>query len=278
MNPRYRIPLAFLILFMGVFLFSFQTHAAKPVAHISSFKGDAVVLSDKEFMDVKLGLSLMHGDRIQTRNGEVEITFNDGALMKVRPYSSIMVQEGEERRGFLSALKPKKLVRRITLFVGRLWFKTGKPGTMSYLQTPTAVCGVRGTEVEIQVQWLAGEIINYLNTITGEVDFFGEFRDIIELTLEEAKKSAEYCSAFKLIDDAYNVKDDPAVAEEARLKAIAAGLIILKDNPYLPDDLKDAILKALGEEEIVEVLKEVELPDTETTEQEKKQEEASPSQ
>jgi hypothetical protein len=152
---------------------------------------------------------------------------------------------------------------------------------MNYLQTPTAVCGVRGTEVETQVQWVsyvAEEVINYLNVITGEVDRFGEFRDFIELTLEEARKSAEYCSAFKLIDDAYKVKDDPELAEGARLKAIAGGLLILKDNPNLPNEVKDAVLKALGEEEIVGILEEIEFPDTETTEEEVHQEAASPSQ
>ena len=78
MNPRFRILLVFLILFMGVFLLIPQTYAAKPIAKISSFKGEVSLLSGKKFITINLGQPLMDGDRIQTKEGEVEITFSDG--------------------------------------------------------------------------------------------------------------------------------------------------------------------------------------------------------
>ena len=119
--PRYFI----FALFAGLSFCSSQSIAAIPIAKISSFKGEVIIQADTKFRKVtQIGQELNDGDRIQTKQGEAQITFNDGAVMKVRPFTNASIREGEEESGFW-VFKTKKPVRRVTCFVGKLWLKSG---------------------------------------------------------------------------------------------------------------------------------------------------------
>lgn len=96
----------------------------------------------------QVGQVLFAGDRVQTRDGEVQITFDDGAILKVRPFTNIVIEEREEKTGWW-IFKKKNPVRRITNFVGKLWFKSGVSKRKNFLQTPTAVCGLRGSDGDL---------------------------------------------------------------------------------------------------------------------------------
>ena len=125
MNPRLRALIIFMAFFIGMSFVVPLADAAAPIAKISSFKGEVILLSGNEIIDIKTGQPLINGDKIQTKKGEVEIEFNDGALMKVREFSSSMIQEKEEETGWW-VFKARKTVRRMTCLVGRLWFKSGR--------------------------------------------------------------------------------------------------------------------------------------------------------
>jgi len=83
------------------------------------------------------------GTKIRTGNdGQVEIAFDNGSLLKLQPSSSLV----------LSAAKRQKPKNSIVLFFGRVWSKVTKSDETSYeVNTPNAVCGVRGTEFETGV-------------------------------------------------------------------------------------------------------------------------------
>jgi hypothetical protein len=173
MNPRSRGLIVFLILCMGIVFLNSQAYAQKPIAKVSSFTGEVFMKSDTNvFRVTQIGQILHDGDFIQTKEGEVQITFNDGALMKIRPYTNTMIQEREERSGFW-LFKTKKLVRRMTVFVGKLWFKSGVSKRKNFLQTPTAVCGVRGSIVEAGYD----NVDSLLNLIEGLVDKLGPWTE-----------------------------------------------------------------------------------------------------
>jgi len=168
MNPKPRI--LFLGFIIVMFLLAARADASGPIAQITGFKGEVLIQSDtKVFRLTRLGLPLKDGDRIQTKEGEVTITFNDGALMKIRPFSSTTIQQREEKSGFW-IFKTRKAVRRITCFIGKLWFNTGASKRRHYLQTPTAVCGVRGSDGDIGFD----TVNTYLNMYTGEADIVGD--------------------------------------------------------------------------------------------------------
>ena len=90
MNLKFRSPLFFFALFSAVLFLVPQALASNPIAKISEFQGEVIVQSGQNIFSVKqVGQVLNEGDRIQTQQGEVQITFDDGALMKVRPFSRL---------------------------------------------------------------------------------------------------------------------------------------------------------------------------------------------
>jgi hypothetical protein len=81
------------------------------------------------------------GTRIRTgKKGRAEVELDDGSRLRVKPRSSLM----------LSKLKRhKKKKTSVLLFFGQLWSKVTKTvssGNKYEVNTPNAVCGVRGTE------------------------------------------------------------------------------------------------------------------------------------
>ena len=162
----------FLLFLVGSFVLTPGADAATPIASISAFDGDVSILSDYKMTKVtQAGQVLKQGDRVQVKVGFATVTFNDGATLNVNPYSSAMIQEQEEETGFW-IFKVKKTVRRITCFIGKLKFKSGKSIQDNYLQTPTAVAGLRGTEAEVGYD----NVNNYLNMISGELaTTYGDF-------------------------------------------------------------------------------------------------------
>ena len=226
MSPRFRVLLIFLTLFIVVPLFDSQTHAARPVAQISSFKGEVIIQSDTRIVRVtQIGLTLKDGDRIQTKQGEVQIIFNDGAVMKIRPFTNTMIQERKEKRG-LWIFKTKRAVRRITLFVGKLWFKSGVSNRRNYLQTPTAVCGVRGTVGEAGFDPIT--YTTFLNMIEGEADVIG---NVIRGFFEEggagwAEKSPVWTELVRAVD--MYAKAEETGKPTDRTKALVGALKVIK--------------------------------------------------
>jgi len=170
MSSKLKLFLVSWIVGLCTFVFANGAFAAKPVAKLTAFKGEVLVLSGTGVKQItQKGVVLNEGDKIQTKNGEAEVTFDDGAVMKLSPFTSSMVQEREEESGWL--FKTKNPVRRLTVFVGKLWFKSGSSQKKNFVQTPSAVCGLRGTELEVGYD----NVKSYLNTISGETQTLGEF-------------------------------------------------------------------------------------------------------
>jgi hypothetical protein len=93
----------------------------------------------------QVGTRLPVGTQVRTgADGEAEIQFEDGSLLKMQKGSSIL----------LSANKRQKQKNAVLLFFGRLWSRVSPSHTSdsSYeISTANAVCGVRGTEFDTQV-------------------------------------------------------------------------------------------------------------------------------
>jgi len=235
MNPRFRILPLFLTLFIGVSFLASQTDAAKPIAQISSYKGEVLIQSDTKIIRVtQIGLALNDGDRIQTKQGEVKITFNDGAVIKIRPFSNTMIQEREEKSGFW-IFKTKKAVRRITCFIGKLWFKAGVSKRKNYLQTPTAVCGVRGSDGDIGFD----NVNTYLNMYTGEAEVVGKVMRgfFADPGIDAATKSRVYESLVKAYGKTQEAEATGKAVDlaQARVEALqvvsAASTVLAENNP-----------------------------------------------
>jgi hypothetical protein len=142
------------IVFLGCVVFlgiSFSLpHLCFPQEHqvgrIAFYSGDTQVKRAKEevWKQVEVNMSVYYGDTIRTRkNSMVEIDLVDGGSFKIYPNTEIalntIISPVERRNSFL-------------LFFGRIWMKISKYAARlkGYeIQTPTAVAGVRGTELGI---------------------------------------------------------------------------------------------------------------------------------
>ena len=229
---RYKSSLFMLVLAvaLGLLLVVPQVKAEMPVGKIASFSGEVYVLSGKKVFSVsQVGQVLNAGDRIQTKDGEAEIHFTDGAIMKVSPYTTSMVQERMEETGFWP-FKTKSLVRRLTCFVGKLWFKSGKQVKTNYLQTPTAVAGLRGSEAAVGYD----NATSYLEGVSGDLfETYGTFvegffenpgvdaatKNQVYQALAQAAETGDVASAEAAIAAAgmsLANNPDPTVAKEAQ--------------------------------------------------------------
>ena len=98
-----------LLFYMGSF-----AHGAEMVAEITAFEGEVIVLTGAKAVRVEnVGHPLNEGDRIQTKEGQTEVTFSDGAIINISPYTTTQIQVKEEESGFW-IFKTKATVRRIT--------------------------------------------------------------------------------------------------------------------------------------------------------------------
>ncbi|MBW1962341.1 MAG: hypothetical protein JRJ04_12920 [Deltaproteobacteria bacterium] len=110
-----RIHRTIFLVLLAVLLLVPVCNAAIPVARISGFEGEVFVLTDAKILRVEqIGHVLNEGDRVQTREGRAEITFDDGAVLNLWPFTNTQIQVKEEKTGFW-IFKARKTVRRITL-------------------------------------------------------------------------------------------------------------------------------------------------------------------
>ncbi|MDF1593686.1 MAG: hypothetical protein P1P89_19430 [Desulfobacterales bacterium] len=218
----------FLLFLVGGFVLAPGADAATPIASISAFDGEVSILSDYKIVKVtRAGQVLKQGDRVQVKVGFAAVTFNDGATLNVNPYSSALIQEQEEETGFW-IFKVKKTVRRITCFIGKLKFKSGKSIQDNYLQTPTAVAGLRGTEAEVGFD----NVNNYLNMISGELAAtYGDFiRGFFENPGVDAATKNQVFQALEKAKDTAETGNQQA-AQVAALEVIQTAAQEMTKNP-----------------------------------------------
>jgi hypothetical protein len=243
-----------MLLLLGIFLLFPASGTAAPIAKVSQFQGEVLIVSGDQLSRVtSVGQPINDGDSVQTKNGEAQITFNDGALMTVRPYTNIVIQEAEEQRGWF-LFKAKDLVRRITCQVGNLWFKSGASARKNYLQSPTAVCGLRGSATEFGYN----NVMAYLHQTEGDSDIAGTVQRVTEDFFKALQANAQQYAGqnpvYNKLNDAYNRSEqanrtgapiDKAGAKVAVLQAVQASIQAILANPNLPDAAREALNNAL---------------------------------
>jgi len=164
-NLRFGLAVLFVV---GVSFF-FTTPAAAAIGKISGFTGDVVLTSGARIEQIKSpGVPLNDGDIIQTKQGEAQVLFNDGSVLRINPFSNSLLQEREEQSGTW-LFKTTTAARRVTCLVGKIFFESGSSGKKNYLQTPTAVAGIRGSAADFGFD----NRNSYLNVVSGEAAVTG---------------------------------------------------------------------------------------------------------
>ncbi|MCK4827525.1 FecR domain-containing protein, partial [bacterium] len=127
-----------------IFFCTPMAYADNAIAKLTNFSGTVLIKSHGAWgVEPKLNLPLYSEDKVVTRIGNATITFNDGAVLKIKNNSNILIEEREKEKGLTR--KVKAIERRVLLFLGKLMFKTGKEKVETRFETSTAVLGIRGT-------------------------------------------------------------------------------------------------------------------------------------
>lgn len=237
------------MLILGAFIPALATPANAAIARIAKFSGEVVVKSGDRLNRVTTpGALLDNGDLIQTKQGEAEILFNDGAVMKINPFSNTMLQEREEESRFLF-FKSKATVRRITCLVGKFFFQSGVSGSKNYLQTPTAVAGIRGSSADVGFD----NLNTYLHVYSGETEVVGNI--IRGLFANPGVTAAQKSTVYQALAGAYAQTQQAAASgravdiAQAVVTAIQVGgqvALALKANPAPAVQQDGALIEQLS--------------------------------
>ncbi len=228
MNPRFRILVLFLVSLAGIFFLTSQAHTSKPIGKITSLKGKVILLSGREFKEVRIGHPVFHSDWIQTMEGEVDVQFHDGSLLRVKQFSSTIIREREETISRFSGAK--KAFRRITCFAGTLVLKMerafnyDKERVANYLQSENTVSGVRGTKIGV---------VGTKTTIDWEGEMPGNIQGPVSVgaVAEPTLNNLMQIPCTKALFDAYH---DPTPANIT--KAILLAYKTMLANSFLPKE------------------------------------------
>jgi len=152
-TPR-NLPLqSFFVVFASALIFFVSTSAfcaVDPIAKLTGFGGTVLIRSQGSWaVEPKRNLPLYSNDKVVTKIGEATITFNDGAVGIIKNNSNLRIEEREEEGGILK--KVRMIKRRLRLLLGNMNFSSGKGKAETTFETPTAVCGIRGTIFDLSI-------------------------------------------------------------------------------------------------------------------------------
>ena len=139
------ISVSFFFFFLFSIFFPSPAHCeGDPIAHLTDFTGTVLVNSRGEWgVKPEKNFPLYSMDKIVTRVGTAIITFADGAVIEIRNNSNLLINEMEKEEGLIK--KVKIVQRRILLFIGKMFFKTGTGQIQTQFETEKTVIGIRGT-------------------------------------------------------------------------------------------------------------------------------------
>jgi len=190
--------------------------AGDPVARLTDFSGTVLIRSQGSWdVEAKKNLPLYPSDKVVTQMGEATITFRDGAVILVKQNSNLRIEEREEEGGILKSMS--KIKRRIRLLLGKMTFSSGKGEAETTFETPTAVCGIRGTVLSLGI---GPDGQNYIQFTEGGAKFLvGDFiRGIpVDVPMEMADRNPAQRAA-------YGAKAAADQAKKAAAKAAAGDI------------------------------------------------------
>ncbi len=136
----------FIFSHLVIILVSMASYAEDQPIYIENMSNSSkvAILGNQISNNVKSGQILTPGDRVQTTDSSARIAFADGSLLTLGKNSELEIKKTE-----LDS-QSKQNVKTVFLKAGfihaRIHHQEGEPSPHFYIETKTAVVGVRGTE------------------------------------------------------------------------------------------------------------------------------------
>lgn len=117
--------------------------ALNVVASIKQKIGEVTILRESRTLAGRTGLILKDQDTVTTsRNGKVTIIFRDGSEIRLFQNTTFKIERTRESDG-----NQRGFFNRFRLKLGSFWGKFARSRQRTTIQTPTATCGIKGTNV-----------------------------------------------------------------------------------------------------------------------------------
>ncbi|MEW6202991.1 MAG: FecR family protein [bacterium] len=172
------------VLFTSLTAYSLAADAGGGI--ISAIQGDVKMkkAGDTKWENAALETIVKEGDTIKTgQDSSVKIVFNDGSVVHygALTFCEIKKMETDETSDI------RKIYMSLTEGSARLQVEKHGSESSFEIETPTALCGVRGTDFEVEVE---GDV-STVTVFDGEVDVenrLGKIRKKIRLAKEHSSK------------------------------------------------------------------------------------------
>jgi len=138
-----RLGTSLLVIILVLTLTTLSLAASEPLGHFSAVTGAVAVRHSKtvKWLPAQVDMPVFFGDTVSSGpDGKGEIVFSDESLLKINPNSKLAIN---------TIISPVEKKNSVLLFFGRIWSKVSRQASKRKtfeIQTPTAVCGVRGTD------------------------------------------------------------------------------------------------------------------------------------
>lgn len=136
------------------------------IGHVAELSGKVDIKKAKQiyWADARRNMKVYFGDNLRTGDdGRGLIKLVDDSIIRIQSNSHIVLN---------TIISPVEKKNSVLLFFGKIWNKVSKKALrrkVFEVQTPTAVCGVRGTDFET-ASYDDGTMLVKVNTGTVEVD------------------------------------------------------------------------------------------------------------
>jgi len=138
--------LCYIFIAISFLTYASTVHAISAVATLKRYSGDVKIQRSSRLMSGRTGLVLKDADVVITAlKAKATILFRDGSEIRLFQNTKFVIEKSEEsagsRRGFFNRFKLK---------IGSFWGKFAKGRQKTIISTPSATCGIKGTNVTFQ--------------------------------------------------------------------------------------------------------------------------------
>jgi hypothetical protein len=174
MKRKTAISLLILLLAFPVAAFASIPREVVKLGDITSYTGDVLVRTKGAWGKIEnVPYPVFSSDKVVTKRGRAEVSFLDGASLRMNVDSDLSIVQKQEIEGLL--VRKKSTVRQVNVLVGDIYFeaevKRGK--ALRYkVRSPSMTAAIRGSSLRMSVN---PDGVTYFARLLGQIDTEGKF-------------------------------------------------------------------------------------------------------
>jgi len=208
---------------------------ANNIGDITEHTGSGGITRQSDRFPTALGVGLEMSDHIVTANGRIKMTFLDDTILRLTEHTEVTIDE------YYYDPKQKANSRMVMNFVsGTARFATGSLGLVPkqniFINTPTAIIGIRGTDFTASVDELGRSLVILLPETECTIDGDCSPSGVITVTNDGGTVTLTEAYSATMVSSLDKIPTEPVILDNINLNMIDNMFIV---NP--PKEIKKAI-------------------------------------